>query len=117
MGLQKNPLYIDQTYDSQKYPIFVTENGISSRGNGTDLNPELDDDWRISHYTKYIGTLNFSPLFYLNNKSGQMKRAIEEDKVNVEVYTAWSLMDNFEWTTGYHERFGLMWTNFTSDER
>jgi len=101
-GFRRILSYIDQTYDSNKYPVFVTENGISSRGNGTDLNPELDDDWRISHYTKYIG---------------QMKRSIDEDKVNVEVYTAWSLMDNFEWTTGYHERFGLMWTNFTSDER
>ena len=28
--------YLDQRYNSTEYPIIVTENGISSKGNGTD---------------------------------------------------------------------------------
>ena len=33
--------YFDQRYNSTKYPIIITENGISSRGNGTDQEPEV----------------------------------------------------------------------------
>jgi beta-glucosidase/6-phospho-beta-glucosidase/beta-galactosidase len=62
--------YIHDRYDSTKHPIFVTENGVSSDGNGTDINPELDDDWRSNVLHQYIG---------------QMQRAIVEDKANVQV--------------------------------
>jgi len=101
--------FIDEHYDSQQYPIFVTENGLSSRdstgagiGNGTDMAPNLNDQFRIDFYNEYIG---------------QMQRAIDEDGVNVEAYTAWSLMDNFEWARGYTERFGLHWVNYTDPNR
>merc|ERR1712062_525237 len=95
-------IYLHQKYDSSKYPILITENGISSKGNGTDEDPELNDRWRSDFYHKYIG---------------QLHRAIVEDEVNVFGYTAWSMMDNFEWARGYSERFGMMWTNFTSPNR
>ena len=101
--------FIDEHYDSKQYPIFVTENGLSSRdstgagiGNGTDMAPNLNDQFRIDFYNEYIG---------------QMQRAIDEDGVNVEAYTAWSLMDNFEWARGYTERFGLHWVNYTDPNR
>jgi len=104
-GFRRLLKYIHDTYDSEKYPIYVTENGISSAhrggndiGNGTDMEPNLDDSWRVDHYNAYIG---------------QMLRAINEDGANVKAYTAWSLMDNFEWSRGYSERFGLIWVNFT----
>ena len=81
---------------------------------------QLDDYWRIEFYHGYIG---------------QLHRAIVEDGVNVIgytgkisvfwnmintvycIYSAWSMMDNFEWDHGYSERFGMMWTNFSDASR
>ena len=66
----------------------MTENGISSSNasNGTDLEPMLNDQFRVQFYEDYIG---------------QMLRAINEDHVNVKAYTAWSLMDNLEWAHNF----------------
>ncbi|GAB5575627.1 lactase-like protein isoform X2 [Prionailurus iriomotensis] len=73
--------------------IYVTENGVSQRGE-TDLNDTL----RISYLRSYIN---------------EALKAAVQDKVDLRGYTVWSVMDNFEWATGFAERFGLHFVNYT----
>lgn len=39
------------------------------------------------------------------------------DGCRVLGHTTWSLLDNFEWTNGYSESFGLYHVNFEDPER
>ncbi|XP_049791141.1 myrosinase 1-like [Schistocerca nitens] len=77
------------------YPIFITENGYIDSG-------ELDDQGRISYYGQYMA---------------EMLKAINEDGANVIGYTAWSLLDNLEWNSGYEVKFGIYHVDFNSTER
>nr|BAI50021.1 beta-glucosidase [Nasutitermes takasagoensis] len=76
-------------------PIFVTENGFSDYGG-------LNDTNRVLYYTEYMK---------------EMLKAIHIDGVNVVGYTAWSLIDNFEWLQGYTEKFGVYEVNFDDPSR
>ncbi|XP_075140642.1 lactase/phlorizin hydrolase [Leptodactylus fuscus] len=89
-GLRRLLRWIKEEFNNPA--IYVTENGISERG--TDLN----DEWRTHYYKHYVN---------------EALKAVKYDGVDLRGYSAWSLMDNFEWATGYTERFGLYYVNFT----
>lgn len=78
-GFRKLLNWIKNTYGNPE--LLVTENGFSD--NST---VGLNDTMRTEYFRLYI-----------NN----MLKASQLDGCNVTAYTAWSLMDNFEWMRGY----------------
>lgn len=75
-GFAKLLTWIKNEYNGPEMIVF--ENGFSDTDN-------INDDDRVSYYNQYLNA---------------MLDAIE-DGANVTAYTAWSLMDNFEWVQGY----------------
>jgi len=53
---------------------------------------------------------------YLRTHLVAVQRAMQVG-VPMAGYFAWSLMDNFEWSEGYKQRFGLVWVNYETQER
>ncbi|KAJ0171328.1 hypothetical protein K1T71_012878 [Dendrolimus kikuchii] len=92
-GLRRQLVWLKEQYGDIKF--LITENGYSS-GIG------LEDTARINYYRDNLE---------------QILLAIKEDGVNVVGYTAWTLMDNFEWSDGYQSRFGLYEVDFDSPTR
>ncbi|XP_010862373.4 lactase-phlorizin hydrolase isoform X1 [Esox lucius] len=90
-GFRKILNFIKDEYGNP--PIIITENGISERGP-----VDLNDVHRIHYFESYIN---------------QVLKAYLLDGVDIRGYTAWSLMDNLEWATGFSERFGLFYVNRT----
>jgi beta-glucosidase len=87
-------------YDRYKTPIFITENGMS----GTDWPDEsgqVNDTARIDYLRRHLKGL---------------RRAAEEG-VAVDGYFEWSFMDNFEWTRGYSDRFGIVYVDYSTQKR
>lgn len=72
-------------------PIYVTENGICTN----------DDTRRIA---------------YLDAALAEVRKCLD-DGIDVRSYICWSLLDNFEWTRGFSERFGLVHVDYESFER
>ncbi len=83
-----------------RLPIYVLENGTASvdklDGSGT-----VSDPGRIA---------------YLEAYTSAMRQAIAQG-ADVRGYFVWSLLDNFEWTAGYTQRFGLVYVDYPTQRR
>ncbi len=87
-------------------PLYLTENGAAFddeiSADGADMDrPSLHDPRRIAFLRGYLA---------------ELQRAIQ-DGADVRGYYAWSLMDNFEWSAGYAKRFGLLYTDYATQQR
>ncbi|KAL0793722.1 hypothetical protein Bca101_065099 [Brassica carinata] len=73
--------------------MYITENGRDEASTGKVF---LKDGDRIDYYARHLE---------------MVKDAISVG-ANVKGFFAWSLLDNFEWATGYTVRFGLVYVDF-----
>ncbi|KAE9548013.1 hypothetical protein FO519_008774 [Halicephalobus sp. NKZ332] len=96
-GLQTSLAQFKKDYGD--IPIMITENGMKDPKT---QKSDLEDYERIDFIKEHLISL---------------WKAINENKVNVIGYTAWSLMDNFEWAKGYNDRFGLYRVDFNDPKR
>ncbi len=100
-------VYPDAMYQILKkydaYPqikkIIVTENGSAFHDSIVD--GKINDELRTS---------------YLKNHIREVLRA-KNDGIKVDGYFVWTFVDNFEWAEGFYPRFGLVHTNFKTQER
>lgn len=53
---------------------------------------------------------------YMHRYLIALKKAAE-DGVDVDGYYAWSFIDNFEWASGYKERFGIVYNDYRTQQR
>ena len=80
--------------------ILVTENG-ASYSDGPDPDGVVADDRRIEYLDVHIEAI----------------LAARAADIPVDGYFVWSLLDNFEWSHGYSQRFGIVWVDHETQQR
>jgi beta-glucosidase len=85
--------------DYQPQNLWVTENGAAFKDQM--INGVIDDAQRLAYIRDHIAATH----------------AAIQQGVPVGAYFAWSLMDNFEWASGYAKRFGLIHVDFETQKR
>ena len=81
-------------------PIYITENGLSCN-DVISLDGQVHDPNRIDFLHRYLLCL----------------RRCCQRGADVRGYFHWSLTDNYEWHSGYSERFGLVFVDFPTGKR
>ncbi len=87
-------------YERYKLPVVVTENGMANC-DWVHADGKVHDPQRID---------------FLRRNLRELGRAIK-DGIPVLGYMQWSIMDNFEWSFGYKQRFGLVYVDFATGKR
>ena len=92
------PRQMQSIWDAKS--IFITENGCAASDAVAEDGRVYDSD-RVMFMRAYLG---------------QLQRASAEG-VPVDGYFHWSAQDNFEWSYGFGNRFGLVYVDFDTLER
>ncbi|XP_052743317.1 myrosinase 1 isoform X2 [Bicyclus anynana] len=95
-GIRQQLSWIKQEYGD--IDILITENGFGYSTNDYELN-DVD---RTKFFKEYLE---------------QVLLSIKVDNVSVIGYTAWSLIDTFEWLDGYTIKFGIHEVDFSHPNR
>lgn len=100
--MQPDGLYesLERLHAYGRFPsIVVTENGTAV--------PDVVEGGRVHDLRR---------IDYLRRHLQEVLRA-KQDGVPVDGYFCWTLLDNFEWAEGTEMRFGLVYTDFATQER
>lgn len=87
-------------YERYHLPIYVMEDGVSCNDR-IYADGQVHDPDRIDFLSRYLG---------------EMEKAVDAG-CDIRGYFHWSLMDNFEWHTGYDPRFGLIYVDYRNGQR
>ena len=90
-------LRLDREYELP--PLLITENGAAFRD--TVVDGGVQDEDRRSYIESHVHAV----------------AAAIEQGVDVRGYFVWSLLDNFEWASGYGKRFGIYYVDYATQGR
>lgn len=96
-SIHYGPAFLYQRYG---LPLYISENGQSCNDR-IFLDGKVHDLDRIDYLQRYLTALH----------------AALDEGVPVRGCYHWSLMDNFEWHSGYDDRFGLIFVDYANGQR
>ncbi len=96
-GLTELLLRLHRDYDVP--PLYVKENGGAFKDERVD--GEVHDADRVAYIASHIAAVGDAMA----------------QGVHMAGYMLWSLLDNFEWTSGYEKRFGIVHVDYATQRR
>lgn len=97
-----NGLYWGVKFLRERYqkPLYITENGLAS-DDVVSADGTVRDEKRAEYIRLHAATVD----------------KLRKEGEDVRGYFVWSFLDNFEWTSGYTKRFGLVHVDYESLKR
>lgn len=103
MPITPDAIYYGIKIPAERYGIkniIISENGAPF--NDVQLQDgRVNDERRVKFFKQYLPSMH----------------RVFKDKIGLRGYFIWSLMDNFEWSVGYTERFGICYTDYYTKKR
>jgi beta-glucosidase len=97
-GLTELLVQLKQEYPDLP-PVYITENGMANPD--VIVGNEVNDAVRTEYVRTHLEAL----------------KAAMDQGIDVRGYFLWSLMDNFEWNSGYAKRFGIVYVDYATQQR
>jgi beta-glucosidase len=128
--------YYSRAVISAKGPWDAKQSGLPITDMGWEVYPEGLTELLVRMHTDYP-----VPPLYVTENGGAFKDAVQDGQVHdadrtdyiarhidavgeamrqgvrMEGYMVWSLLDNFEWASGYEKRFGIVHVDYATQKR